>query len=175
MGRWGLERLQSALLEQGLSMADVPEPEARETGFTLGHTGANVADIRIHATDQSPAQYVEELDTPRRVEHGRLLLEIFRRATREEPVMWGPSMIGYSQMHYRHATGREEDAFRMGFSPRKAKLVLYGLPQGESFLGRLGKHTAGSSCIYVNKPEDIDLAVGEGMVRAVWVAGAGKC
>ncbi|MCS5478166.1 DUF1801 domain-containing protein [Corynebacterium sp. YIM 101645] len=175
VGRRGLERLQAALLERGLSMADVPGPEGREAGFTLGHTGVNAADIRTHATDQSPAQYVEELDTPRRVEHGRLLLEIFRRATGEEPVMWGPSMIGYGQMHYRYATGREGDTFRVGFSPRKAKLALYGLPQGEGFLSRLGKHTAGSSCIYVNKPEDIDLAVLEEMIRAAWVTGAGEC
>ncbi|WP_369408333.1 DUF1801 domain-containing protein [Corynebacterium hylobatis] len=155
------------------SLPGVPESEARETGFTLGHTGANAADIRTHATDQSPAQYVEELDTPRRVEHGRLLLEIFRRATGEEPVMWGPCMIGYGQMHYRYVTGREGDTFRVGFSPRKAKLTLYGLPQAEGFLSRLGKHTTGSSCIYVNKPEDIDLAVLEEMVRAAWTAGTG--
>lgn len=107
VGRRGLERLQSALVERGLSLSDVPEPETREATFTLGHTGKNAPDIRTHATGQSPARYVEELDTPRRVEHGRLLLEIFHRATGEEPAMWGPSMIGYGRMHYRYATGRE--------------------------------------------------------------------
>lgn len=174
VGKRGLERLQAALVERGMSLTGVPAPEVREATFALGHTGNNAGDIRTRATGQSPAQYVEELDTPRRVEHGRLLLEIFQRATGEEPVMWGPSMIGYGQMHYRYATGREGDTFRVGFSPRKAKLSLYGPPQEESFLSRLGKYTTGTSCIYVNKPEDIDLAVLEEMVRAAWDAGAGE-
>lgn len=175
VGGRGLERLQAALLERGLSLADAPESERREATFTLGHTGSNAADIRTHATGQSPARYVEELDTPRRVEHGRLLLELFHRATGAEPVMWGPSMIGYGQMHYRYATGREGDTFRVGFSPRKAKISLYGLPHEERFLSRLGRYTTGSSCLYVNKPEDIDLGVLEEMIRAAWAAGAGEC
>jgi hypothetical protein len=175
VGKRGLERLQSALVKRGMSMRGAPEPEKRQAAFTLGHTGEGAGDIRTHATGQSPARYVEELDTPRRVEHGRLLLEIFHRATGEEPVMWGPSMIGYGQMHYRYATGREGDTFRVGFSPRKAKLTLYGLPQEERFLSRLGKYTTGTSCLYVNKPEDIDLTVLEEMIRAAWAAGAGEC
>lgn len=175
VGERSLQRLQAALQERGLSLAGAPAREVREASFTLGHTGKNAADLRTHATDRSPAQYVEELDTPRRVEHGRLLLEIFRRATGEEPVMWGPSMIGYGRMHYRYAAGREGDTFRVGFSPRKAKLTLYGLPQEERFLNRLGRYTTGTSCLYVNKPEDIDLVVLEEMIRAAWAGGAGEC
>lgn len=180
VGKRGLDRLQAALLERGLSMGNAPEPEARDASFALGHTGLGhtgkaAPDIKTHITGQSPAQYVEELDTPRRVGHGRLLLAIFHRATGEEPAMWGPSMIGYGQMHYRYATGREGDTFRVGFSPRKAKISLYGLPQEERFLERLGKYTTGASCLYVNKPEDIDLAVLEEMIRVAWAAGAGEC
>ena len=98
------------------------------------------------------------------------MLEIFGRATGEQPVMWGPSMIGYGEVHYRYATGREVDTFRVGFSPRKAKISLYGLTEsaGTQLLTRLGKHTVGASCLYINKPEDIDLAVLEDMVRRAW-------
>lgn len=171
VGKRGLERIQAALLERGLSLADAPAAEDRTATFTLGHTGENTADLRTQATGQSPAEYVEQLDSPRRVGHGRLLLEIFGRATGAEPVMWGPSMIGYGQMHYRYATGREGDTFRVGFSPRKAKLSLYGLPHEARFLDRLGRHTTGVACLYVNKPEDIDLAVLEEMIREAWNSG----
>ncbi|QGU03463.1 DUF1801 domain-containing protein [Corynebacterium comes] len=175
VGKRGLERLQAALLDRGMSLAHAPAPEARAATFTLGHTGDSAGDIRTHVTGQSPAEYIEGLDAPRRVEHGRLLLEIFHRATGEEPVMWGPSMIGYGQMHYRYATGREGDTFRVGFSPRKAKLTLYGLPLEARFLERLGKHTARVACLYVNKPEDINLEVLEEMIREAWRSGAGQC
>ena len=171
VGKRGLERMQAALLERGLSLADAPAAEDRTATFTLGHTGENTADLRTQATGQSPAEYVEQLDSPRRVGHGRLLLEIFGRATGAEPVMWGPSMIGYGQMHYRYATGREGDTFRVGFSQRKAKLSLYGLPHEARFLDRLGRHTTGVACLYVNKPEDIDLAVLEEMIREAWNSG----
>lgn len=171
VGKRGLERLQAALLERGLSLGGhVPKPQARQATFTDGHTGTYAADIKTKPTNRTPAEFVEELETPRRVEHGRLLLEIFGRATGEQPVMWGPSMIGYGEVHYRYATGREGDTFRVGFSPRRAKISLYGLTEsaGTQLLTRLGKHTVGASCLYINKPDDVDLAVLEEMVRRAW-------
>lgn len=173
VGTRGLERLHAALADRGLGLGgQVPEPEARQAVFTEGHTGAYAADIRTKPRSTTPAEFVEELESPRRVEHGRLLLEIFGRATGEQPVMWGPSMIGYGEVHYRYATGREVDTFRVGFSPRKAKISLYGLTEsaGTQLLTRLGKHTVGASCLYINKPDDVDLAVLEEMIRDAWAS-----
>lgn len=176
VGIRGLERLQAALLDRSLGLSGpvprpVPGPEPRRAAFTQGNTGEYSRDIKTKPTAQTPAEFVDGLDTPRRVEHGRLLLEIFARATGAEPVMWGPSMIGYGQVHYRYATGREGDTFRLGFSPRKAKISLYGLtgsPQSAQPLTRLGKHTTGASCLYITKPEDIDLTVLEEIIREAW-------
>jgi len=50
----------------------------------------------------------------------------------------------------------------VGFSPRKAKISLYlaiVFPEKDRLLARLGKHTAGVGCVYVNKLADIDLDV----------------
>ncbi len=160
VGKRGLERLQAALVERGLGMVNAPAAEPRAAEFTVGDTGA-------HA-DTDPVAYVEGLDTPRRVAHGRRLLELFHRATGAQPRMWGPTMIGYGELHYRYASGREGDTFRVGFSPRRARISLYGLPHDEVFLGRLGKFTSGVSCLYINKPEDVDLQVLEEMVRHGW-------
>ncbi|MGB3955343.1 MAG: DUF1801 domain-containing protein [Brooklawnia sp.] len=135
-----------------------------------GQSGKPADEARTRPTELDPDQYIASLDSPRRVAHGRLLLEIFNRVTGVNPVMWGPSMIGYGQVHYRYDSGREGDMFKLGFSPRKAKLSLYGLPHDQDLLGRLGKHTTGADCIYVNKPEDIDLDVLEELIRRAWDA-----
>lgn len=172
VGARGLERLQAALVAKGLSLAGtVPAPRGDTVTVTAGHTGVVASDIKTKPTQVSPAEFIESLDTGRRVEHGRLLLELFNRVTGAQPVMWGPTMIGYGETHYVSAAGREGDWFHLGFSPRKAKLSLYGLtshPGAEEQLTRLGKHTVGASCLYVNKPEDIDLTVLEEMLTDAW-------
>ncbi|KAB1643387.1 DUF1801 domain-containing protein [Gulosibacter chungangensis] len=144
--------------------------------ITEGHTGVNAKDIKTTPTERNPLDFIESLDTERRIVHGRLLLDLFNRVTGAEPVMWGPTMIGYGQIHYKYATGREGDWFKLGFSPRKAKLSLYGLtesPESQALLPSLGKHTLGASCLYVNKPEDIDLEVLEELIRLAWNAEVG--
>lgn len=76
--------------------------------------------------------------------------------------MWGDSMIGFGAYHYKYATGHEGDAMIAGFSPRKAKISLYltaSEPVYESLLERLGKHTAGKACIYINSLSDINESV----------------
>lgn len=90
--------------------------------------------------------------------------------------MWGPTIIGYGSYHYRYASGREGDMCRQGFSPRKAKLSLYIMHCGDGserdafapLLARLGKHSTGAACLYVNKLADIDLAVLEEMIALGW-------
>lgn len=81
-------------------------------------------------------------------------------------------MIGYGALHYKYPTGWEGDMFRVGFSPRKASLSLYGL-QGQAgqaeLLSRLGKHREGAGCVYVNKPEDIDLDVLRELLTIAWL------
>ena len=168
VGKRGLERLQAALVEHGWSMTNAPKPEKRNNTWTEGHTGTNTEDMAGGLTDADPVAYIDSLDTPRRVRHGHQLLEMFNRITGETPRMWGPSMIGYGELHYRYATGREGDTFKVGFSPRKAKISLYGLPQDDDAMAQLGKHTAGVSCVYINKPEDVDLEVLETLIRRGW-------
>ncbi|MGP6174044.1 DUF1801 domain-containing protein [Corynebacterium sp. A21] len=172
VGKRGLERLQAALVERGLSMSgEIPTPTETGAKVTRGHTGTSAKDIKTKPTGLDPAEYIENLDTPRRVEHGRQLLEIFNRLTGAEPVMWGGSMIGYGQVHFESHTGREGDWFRLGFSPRKSKLTLYGLKDengAAELLDKLGKYTVGTGCIYFNKPEDVDIEVLEELIERAW-------
>lgn len=88
------------------------------------------------------------------------LVDLMARITGREPKMWGPSIIGFGNYHYKYASGHEGDAPLTGFSPRKSAFSLYvftGLDDHLYLLENLGKFTMGKACIYVKKLADINL------------------
>jgi hypothetical protein len=93
---------------------------------------------------------------------------MMERLTGEPPVMWGPSIIGFGSYRYKYDSGHEGEMCRIGFSPRKAELVLYVLNANtdqSAELSRLGKHKTGKGCLYIRKLADVDMAVLEGLVQ----------
>lgn len=117
---------------------------------------------KTRPSDESVDAFLAAVEPERKRDEARQLDALFRRVTGWNPVMWGPSMIGYGAYHYRYESGREGDMLATGFSPRKAKHSIYILPGYEDYpeiMGRLGKHATGKSCLYVNKLADIDLDV----------------
>lgn len=116
---------------------------------------------------KSVAAFLAEVEPAGRADEGRVLADLFTRASGEKPVMWGPSIIGFGTYHYRYESGHEGDSPRVGFSPRKAKLVCYlklDSVGAAPLLARLGKHGTGKGCLYINKLSDIDLSVLEELV-----------
>jgi hypothetical protein len=134
-----------------------------------------MAETKTKPTEVTPESFIVAVDHPGKREDGKALDALFRRATGEAPRMWGPTIVGHGQYHYRYDSGHEGDICRVGFSPRKAKHSLYlmcGSPKEEAefapLLARLGKHSRGKGCLYVNKLADIDLGVLEEMVALSW-------
>jgi hypothetical protein len=134
-----------------------------------------MAETKTKPTEVTPESFIEAVDHPGKREDGKVLDALFRKITGEAPKMWGPTIVGYGQYHYRYDSGHEGDICRVGFSPRKAKHSLYlmcGSPKEEAqfapLLARLGKYSRGKGCLYVNKLADIDLAVLEEMVALSW-------
>jgi hypothetical protein len=116
---------------------------------------------------KSVAAFLAEVVPAGRADEGRVLADLFTRASGERPAMWGPSIIGFGTYHYRYESGHEGDSPRVGFSPRKAKLVCYlklDSVGAAPLLARLGKHGTGKGCLYINKLSDIDLSVLEELV-----------
>ena len=128
-------------------------------------------------TAVSVEDFIAAVEPASRREDAPVLDALFRKVTGIEPKMWGPTIVGYGEYHYRYASGREGDMCRTGFSPRKAKHSLYIScnckgeedPAFTALLARLGKHSRGDGgCLYVNKLADIDLAVLEAMIALGW-------
>ena len=114
------------------------------------------------ATAGSVDAFLDSVEPERKREEAWQLDQLFRKVTGWQPRMWGPSMIGYGEYHYRYDSGREGDYLATGFSPRKANLTIYIMPGYGDYgpiLERIGKHKLGKSCLYINKLADIDLDV----------------
>ncbi|WP_292070882.1 DUF1801 domain-containing protein [Brevundimonas sp. UBA7534] len=115
------------------------------------------AEPKTRPTDASVPDFIAAVENPTRRADADSICAMMGEATAEPPVLWGASIIGFGS--YRSPTG---DWPLVGFSPRKANLVLYVMPgfEGQSdLLARLGKHKTGSSCLYLNRLADIDRAV----------------
>ncbi|HKX72754.1 MAG TPA: DUF1801 domain-containing protein [Candidatus Saccharimonadales bacterium] len=91
------------------------------------------------------------------------LLEIYKSVTNEAPKMWGSSIIGFGQYHYKSERSAQEGDWPLaGFSPRKQNLTLYIMPgvgDYDDLLGKLGKHKTSKACLYLNKLSDVDETV----------------
>jgi hypothetical protein len=133
-----------------------------------------MAETKTKPTQVSADDYIASVEPAGKREDAAALDALFRKVTGMVPEMWGPTIVGYGQYHYRYDSGHEGDMCRAGFSPRKAKHSLYLLGCGgadaamETLLSRLGKHSRGVGCLYVNKLADIDLEVLEEMIALGW-------
>lgn len=130
-----------------------------------------MSELKTKPTEESAQSFLNGISDDKKRQDSFVILGLFEKATQEEPRMWGSSIIGFGQYHYRYDSGREGDWLLTGFSPRKDALTLYlGLGSGgfEDLLGKLGKYKTSKGCLYIKKVEDVDLQVlGELIKRSV--------
>jgi len=122
-------------------------------------------------TARSVDDFIAAVENPARQAEAKIILGLMQQVAQEVPKLWGPSIIGFGQYSYTYESGHSGTMCRIGFSPRKANLVVYlldGYEQRQDHLARLGKHKLGKSCLYLNKLSDIDLAVLKEMIQASW-------
>lgn len=119
-------------------------------------------EARTKPTDVSVADFIAAVENPQRRADAETLCALFEEISGEPAVMWGPSIIGFGQYHYRYASGHEGDAPRLGFSPRKAQTVVYAMSGFEgqaALIARLGKVKTSVACLYINRLDQIDMEV----------------
>ena len=118
-----------------------------------------MADVKTKPTDNSVTDFLNSVEDEKKRADSFKILEMMREVTGDEPKMWGPSIVGFGDYHYKYESGREGDFFLTGFSPRKQNLTLYimaGFKRYEELMAKLGKYKTGKSCLYIKKLEDVD-------------------
>ena len=119
-----------------------------------------MAEPKTKRNDRSVEAFLKRIRNEQKRRDAFTILDIMRKATKEEPKMWGSSIVGFGAYHYQYTSGREGDAPLIGFSPRKQNLVLYimgSFDERDELLESLGKYKTGKACLYINKLDDVDL------------------
>lgn len=124
---------------------------------------------KTQPTATDVATFVAAIPDAGRRADAEALVALMNQLSGEPARMWGPSIIGFGEYHYRYDSGRTGSMSRIGFSPRKAETVVYlidGFAGQADLLARLGKHRIGKSCLYIKRLADIDIGVLEAMIAA---------
>jgi Domain of unknown function (DU1801) len=125
-----------------------------------------MAEPKTQRTKASVATFIGAVEDDARRKDAKAVDKMMREITGEKPAMWGPSIVGYGE--WETPSGMWP---RIGFSPRKANLVLYVLGDFKEctpLLKKLGKHKTGKSCLYINKLSDVDASVLRDLAQASW-------
>jgi hypothetical protein len=126
-----------------------------------------MAENKTKPTSVSPAAFIKGIENEQLRKDCRELIALMQDVTGHPPKMWGPSIVGFDQYHYKYDSGREGDILLTGFSPRKQNLVLYiaGALDNKSLMAKLGKYKAGKGCLYLKKLDEVDRKVLRDLVQ----------
>jgi len=119
-----------------------------------------MAELKTKLNDQSVVDFLNRVPEEKKRRDSFTILQLMQEVTGEEPKMWGDSIVGFGNYHYKSASGREGDWMLTAFSPRKQNLTLYimsGFIRHDDLMKKLGKYKTGKGCLYINKIEDVDL------------------
>ncbi len=126
-----------------------------------------MAEAKTKPTDENVAAYLAAKASAEQLADCQGIMAMCERVTGEQPVMWGPSIVGYGSYSYTYASGHSGKACLVGFAVRGRELVVYVIAESAAqadLLARLGKHKMGKSCLYIKRLADIDATVLEALI-----------
>ena len=127
-----------------------------------------MSELQTQVNDASVKDFLHAISEETKRQDSFILLDIFTRITGEKSKMWGPSIVGFGQYHYKSERSTQEGDWPLiAFSPRKQNLTLYIMPgfaNYQDLLNNLGKHKTSKGCLYINKLADVDQIVLEKLV-----------
>ena len=137
-----------------------------------------MAELKTKKTTASPAAFIATVKDERKRADAKVLLKLFKEATGEQAKMWGGSIVGYGQYHYKSERSTQEGDWPLSaFSPRKQALVVYGMNMlnANPALGKnLGKYKMSGGCLHIKKLADVDAKVLSGLIKKSYLD-AKKC
>ena len=130
-----------------------------------------MSEIKTRPTGDDVAAFLDAVADGQRRTDAVAMLGLMERVSGVPAEMWGSSIVGFGRHEYSNSSGTSE-MMVMGFAPRKAALVLYGVHDDgtpdEPLLEQLGPHTTGKGCLYLKGLDRLDSGVLEEVVQRAW-------
>lgn len=126
-------------------------------------------ELKTKATNVSVDRFLESISNVLQREDSKIIIKIMQKIIMDKPKMWGTSIIGFGKEYLKYESGRELDWFKIGFSPRKNAIAIYGIKSASSYniklFPKLGSFSRAKSCIYIKQLSDINLKILEEMIQ----------
>ena len=122
--------------------------------------------LKTKPTKVSVESHIAAIANDEQRNDAQSLVVLMRKVTKQEPRMWGPSIVGFGSYHYKYASGHEGDSALAAFAARGRELVVYiaGFEGRDVLLAKLGEHKTGKVCVYIRRLANVDLKVLEKLV-----------
>ncbi len=122
-----------------------------------------MAELKTKPTSNSVEEYLRTVIPADKQQDSFTLLKMLGHITKEKPVMWGTSLIGFGSYHYKSERSKQQGDWPLiGFSPRKQNLTIYimcGFKDLSGLLTKLGKYKTSVGCLYIKRLTDVDQKV----------------
>src|SRR5688572_7460831 len=128
---------------------------------------AHMPGPKTKPTEVSVERHIAAIANEEQRNDAQRLVVLMRRVTRQEPRMWGSTIVGFGSYHYKYASGHEGDSALAAFAVRGRELVVYiatGFEGRDDLLAKLGEHRTGKVCVYIRRLANVDLKVLETLV-----------
>lgn len=122
-----------------------------------------MAELKTLKNDASVTDFINQVENEQQRLDAQKLLTIFADITKQKPAMWGTTIVGYGEYHYKSERSKQQGDWPLiGFSPRKTNITLYitfGFDGQEDLFKKLGKHKTSVACLYIKRLSDVDEAI----------------
>lgn len=128
---------------------------------------------KTQQTPASPVEFIMRLENEKRKDDSLEILKMMEEISGEKGRMWGESIVGFGNYHYKYASGKEGDWFVIGFSPRKQNITIYlnyFFERNEDLMEKLGKYKTGKACLYLKELKDVDKSILYALIERVYEA-----
>ena len=131
------------------------------------------AELKTKKTELSVEDFLNAIKDDAVRSDSIAIVKMMQKATGDKPKMWGTSIVGFGNVVLKYDSGRELDWMKIGFSPRKANLTLYGIKNSvgqDALLKKLGKYKEGKGCLYIGKLADVETTILKKLIEQAYKA-----
>ena len=126
-----------------------------------------MTETKTKPTGASVDAYLASRASAEQLADCKSIMAMCKRVTKQQPMMWGPSIVGYGSHTYTYESGHSGDACLVGFAIRGKELVIYIIADTSEQverLAKLGRHRMGKVCLYIKRLADPDVKVLEALI-----------